>query len=223
MSIDFVCGIRRWWSCTQDIESLREFEEKVVRALRRVDTHGSSRAFALLSAGGDEEAEDVYGEGRPSQHFKARDEPRSAMYSSAGDMLDRRARFEEALVKIRSLIEFQEEIFRHSQNYSDAQKFMNERPEVLVNSLMGHILYLFGIRNLQGVIPRMNEVYLFTEEMGNFMTNVRQMLNMKTMPDATVLTEIYGRIKLAQTQRNDKNTSAPGVSTSKKGIRTPPA
>jgi hypothetical protein len=188
---------------------LREFEQKVVRSLRRVDTHGSSTAFALLSGREDEnEGQDLYGDGKPSARFPQGAGARGAIYAAGGDTLDSRARFEEALVKIRSLVEFQEEIFRHSHNYTDAQKFMNERPEVLVNSLMGHILYLFGIRSLQGVIPRMNEVYLFTEEMGNFMANVRQMLNMKTMPDATVLTEIYGRIKQAQAQADEKKGQA---------------
>lgn len=103
-----------------------------------------------------------------------------------------------ALQKIKSLVDFQVELFRSSKSFVDAQSFISERPEVLVNSLIEHIRYLFGVKTLQGMIPRMNEVYLFSEEMCNFINNARQMMKMSNLPDATVLTEIYRRIKSAE-------------------------
>lgn len=97
--------------------------------------------------------------------------------------------------RIKSLVDFQIELFRSSKSFVDAQTFISERPEVLVNSLVEHIRYLFGVKTLQGVIPRMNEVYLFSEEMCNFISNSREMMKMSHVPDATVLTEIYRRIE----------------------------
>ena len=97
--------------------------------------------------------------------------------------------------KIKSLVDFQIELFRSSKSFVDAQTFISERPEVLVNTLVEHIRYLFGVKTLQGMLPRMNEVYLFSEEMCNFINNAREMMDMMNLPDATVLTEIYRRIK----------------------------
>lgn len=100
-----------------------------------------------------------------------------------------------AVQKIKSLVDCQLEMFRSSKSFVDAQTFISERPEVLVNSIIEHIRYLFGIKSLQGTIPRMNEVYLFSEEMSNFISNARHILKMSNLPDATVITEIYQRIK----------------------------
>ena len=203
MLVVCVILLHRWWACSQDVINLKDFEEKVVRMLKRVDSHGSAEAFTLLSeaAIGEDGSEGSTDETAPQHNrLKVHEGSRRGVYSGGGGGMGSTSHVhcDEALVKIRSLIEFQEEVMRHTQNYSDAQKYINERPEVLINSLMAHIQYLFGISTLQGVIPRMNEVYLFTEEMSNFMSNVRQMLHMKSMPDATVLTEIYGRIKITQ-------------------------
>lgn len=46
--------------------------------------------------------------------------------------------------------------------------------------------------SLDGLIPRMNQVYLYTEEMSNFMTCMRDLLNMPVgdKTDAAVQAEI---------------------------------
>jgi hypothetical protein len=100
----------------------------------------------------------------------------------------------EIVWKIRSLVEFREEVFAHSANYTETERFIAERPEILVNSIVDHIKYLFAVPRLEGLIPRLNEIYLFTQEMGNFMQVCRTMLGMQHLPDASVISEIYRRI-----------------------------
>ena len=99
------------------------------------------------------------------------------------------------LEKIGNLIDFQAEIFQNKEFYNNAEKFVSTRPDVLVNSIIVHLQYLFGVTSLDGVIPRMNQVYLFAEEMRNFMVRMRDLLHMETLADATVLTEIQRRVQ----------------------------
>ena len=46
------------------------------------------------------------------------------------------------------------------------------------HSLFSRLRYLFGIKSLEGVVPRVNEVYLFMNEMDNVLKVMRQMLRL---------------------------------------------
>jgi hypothetical protein len=172
---------RRWWDEISNSKQYTKFQQDVAVELMRMDNMENRPPVrpSLLDSPADFERNiDMKGGKMPAKWSGG---PGSEV---------------SALQKIKSLVDFQVELFRSSKSFVDAQTFISERPEVLVNSLVEHIRYLFGIKSLQGMIPRMNEVYLFSEEMGNFINNSRQMMQMTNLPDATVLTEIYRRIKL---------------------------
>lgn len=105
----------------------------------------------------------------------------------------------EILLRIKSLIDFQRDIFSQSKNWEAAERYLVERPEIVVNGILEHIKYLFGVNRLEGLIPKLNEIYLFSEEMSNFMMNLREMLKLKSDPDATVITEVY---RLVEAERS---------------------
>jgi hypothetical protein len=75
---------------------------------------------------------------------------------------------------------------------------------VLVNRIVGHLQYLFEIKSLDGVLPRMNQVYLFTEEMRNFLATARAIVGQSgivgsgggggVVPNAILLAEIERRL-----------------------------
>lgn len=173
----------RWWADLYASKEHLKFHQDVTEELRRMEQVGGragagSGSVSVLSSSG--------------ELGRAIDMSNGAMPAKwAGGAGSEKS----VLQKIRSLVDFQMELFRSSKSFVDAQTFISERPEVLVNTLVEHIRYLFGIKTLQGMLPRMNEVYLFSEEMCNFISNARQMMNMSNLPDATVLTEIYRRIK----------------------------
>jgi hypothetical protein len=170
--------LKKWWRSCQEIIQLRNFREEVLFLVEKtsssISTSSSSRS-------------------------------RSPHLQSDEDMLPAKKRASplsshEILFRIKSLIEFQKEIFTSSKNWESAERYLVERPEVVVNSILEHIQYLFGVNKLEGLIPKLNEIYLFTEEMSNFLISLRKILEMKTAPDATVITEVY-RIVQEERQR----------------------
>jgi myosin heavy subunit len=167
--------LKRWWRSSQDMIHLRNFQEDVIFLVQKSDFQTTTSASTTSA---------------------------SVSASAAGGAP---LSFHEILFKIKSLIEFQKEIFRQSENWESAERYLVERPEVLVNSLLEHIRYLFGVSRLEGLIPKLNEVYLFTEEMSNFLMNLRKVFGMKPgIPDATVITEVYRIVQERRQQQGEE-------------------
>jgi len=74
---------------------------------------------------------------------------------------------------VRDLVDFQAEVMHHDQSLVYAEDYIREQPEILVNRIIRHVQYLFEIKSLDGVLPRMNQIYLFVEEMRNFVATTR--------------------------------------------------
>lgn len=164
--------IVRWWLHIEESQHLRHFQEVILDELRHVSSSGDRRM------GGEEV--------HHGNH---------AFYDYGSGASNANVMRSQAIAEIKRLIKFQRDMFHSSKCYQDAAQYISERPDVMVNSILTHIQYLFSVNSVEGLLPRMNEVYLFTEEMRNFVSNVRNMLNMKHLPEATVLTQIYKRIE----------------------------
>lgn len=123
--------------------------------------------------------------------------------SESEDSRNTELMLKQAVEEVHRLVSFQHDMFHSSKCYQDARDFISERPDVMVNSLLSHIQYLFGIHSLEGLLPKMNEVYLFTEEMRNFLTNLRNILSMHHVPEATIITEIYHRMQKDKDNENE--------------------
>lgn len=107
---------------------------------------------------------------------------------------------------ISDLINFQLESFQNTQSYQTASDFIAQNPEKMVNRLLAHLQYVFDVKDLQGLVPRMNQVYLSLEESKNFISSLRQSLNMKDAQNAVVITETIRRIS-AQNQAEILNNN----------------
>ncbi len=102
---------------------------------------------------------------------------------------------------VRDLVDFQAEVMHHDQSLVYAEDYIREQPEILVNRIIRHMQYLFEIRSLDGVLPRMNQIYLFVEEMRNFIAATRGIVFGNTnsgvdcsVSNATMFAEIHRRL-----------------------------
>jgi len=96
-----------------------------------------------------------------------------------------------ALEIIRDLVDFQVELFRHKKSFRAAEDFIRDQPDAMINRQVSHIQYLFGIQQLEGLLPRMNSIYLFTEEMKNFLSAAKTSLGLaSTTSDAVTINEV---------------------------------
>ena len=100
---------------------------------------------------------------------------------------------------IRSLVDFQAEVLNNEDNMQSIISFIKERPDLAVNRIVGHILYVFDIKSVDGILPRMNQLYLFNEEMKNFMAAARALLGAQSKPNAVVIDEIQRRVAITTT------------------------
>lgn len=108
---------------------------------------------------------------------------------------------EQLFEMVRDLVDFQAEVMHHDQSLVYAEDYIREQPEILVNRIIRHMQYLFEIRSLDGVLPRMNQIYLFVEEMRNFIAATRGIVFGNThsgvdssVSNATMFAEVHRRL-----------------------------
>jgi hypothetical protein len=135
--------LSQWWEATKTGEKHRVFYNAVNAELARRE--------ALLSEGGSGPAVQPPRKGAPSWYVEG------AVQWSGEE------KGPEATVDVlRDLVDFQIEVLRHKNSFRAAEEFIREHPETMVTRLVGHTQYLFDIKQLEGFLPRMNQVYLFT-------------------------------------------------------------
>ena len=94
---------------------------------------------------------------------------------------------------IRDMVDFQVEILSSKQSLLKAEAYIQEKPELLVNKIITHLQYVFEIKAMEGILPRMNQIYLFMEEMKNFLSSARLLLARdKSHPNSLLLADIIG-------------------------------
>jgi hypothetical protein len=119
---------------------------------------------------------------------------------------------ERVLELVRDLVDFQAEVMHHDQSLIYAEDYIRDRPEIVVNRIVSHIQYLFEVKALDGVLPRLNQVYLFVEEMRNFLTTVRSILHAKpgfaneaVVSNAALLIEVQRMLTVSAGSMNKLN------------------
>jgi len=106
---------------------------------------------------------------------------------------------------IRDLVDFQIDVLKQKTNFASAQDFIRDNPDEMVNRILSHVQYIYGINNLEGLIPRMNQVYIFTQELVTFLRSVRDILEItsKDCPDSALLVEIERIIRENKNKLSD--------------------
>ncbi|GMI22867.1 hypothetical protein TrRE_jg219, partial [Triparma retinervis] len=102
---------------------------------------------------------------------------------------------EQALRAVRDLVELEKAVMAREDLYENAEAVVQNNPDLFVNRVVLHFRYLFGIRSMEGVFPKMNEVYLFTTEMNAFMRELRGIFGIKkSLPSASVTKMMLERL-----------------------------
>jgi hypothetical protein len=169
---DVLPVLQDWWAIMGKVEKLATFQDKVLAELHRREQ--------LLSAQTGAPSENEYDFG-PGQRFKWSDKELGKAHGL-----------------LRECINFEVEVMRNKKSYRAADDYIRDFPDQMVSKHLSHVCYLFNVPNLEGLIPRMNQVYLFSEQMNNFLNSVRHSLSMRGAPDATVLVEIQRVVSLWQ-------------------------
>ena len=121
----------------------------------------------------------------------------SSMPGATPDMSE-----EQALRAIRDLVELEKAVMAREDLYENAEAVVQNNPDLFVNRVVLHFRYLFGIRSMEGVFPKMNEIYLFTTEMNAFMRELRGIFGIKkSLPSASVTKMM---LEVASELRNSK-------------------
>ncbi|GBG31673.1 Centrosomal protein of 70 kDa [Hondaea fermentalgiana] len=74
---------------------------------------------------------------------------------------------------VRDLVSLERGMMDHQTAFRAADDFLANNPDALVSRCVAHFQQLFELRSVEGVIPKMNELYVYTNEMRNFMQVLR--------------------------------------------------
>mmetsp|Transcript_31232 Transcript_31232/g.101851 ORF Transcript_31232/g.101851 Transcript_31232/m.101851 type:complete len:304 (-) Transcript_31232:37-948(-) len=85
----------------------------------------------------------------------------------------------ELAAQIRDLIEMERAHLLTKANFQNAEAALKAEPEALVNKICAHFQHLFEVRALDGVLPKMNQLYMQGTEAKNFMRVLRQLLGLE--------------------------------------------
>ena len=106
---------------------------------------------------------------------------------------------EQSLRAIRDLVELEKMVLSRDDLYQNAEEVVQKNPDLFVNRVVLHFRYLFGVKQMDGVFPKMNEVYLFVNEMNAFVRELKGAFNMGSgVATATVvkaMLEVAGELQ----------------------------
>jgi hypothetical protein len=97
----------------------------------------------------------------------------------------------QAAVALRDLVDLERRILKQGATFKQANEMIGANPELLVSRIVRHFQHLFGVKNMEGLFPKINEVYLFVNEQDSFLKNLKGMLGVGTDgSNALVLSQI---------------------------------
>ncbi len=106
---------------------------------------------------------------------------------------------EQLLATVAGLVALEHDTRRSEGARAAAESYVAGRPELLVNRAVQHFRYLFQVKGLEGVLPKMNELYLFAAEMGSLTRALRAALGLSpTCPANKLLAELQSLIRRAR-------------------------
>lgn len=94
---------------------------------------------------------------------------------------------ERILDSISDLVETERMILKSRAIHEKAELFLVDKPELFVNRVVQHFQYLFQVKKVEGVLPKMNELYLYTSEMENMIKVLKSLVGIEGTCSNTVL------------------------------------
>jgi len=69
---------------------------------------------------------------------------------------------------IADLVELEKKVTMSKICQREADRYLEARPELFLSRVVQHFRYLFNVKTVDGIFPKLNEVYLYCSEMENF-------------------------------------------------------
>ncbi|CCI42551.1 unnamed protein product [Albugo candida] len=110
----------------------------------------------------------------------------------------------EALQIISDLMQQESDAFCRDETYKIARTEIEQKPTVLIHQIIRHFSHLFQVKSLEGVMPKMNEIYLFVSELQNFLVVARNEL---CLPKSKTVTACLNEIRDRWRSREQEETS----------------
>lgn len=179
--------LKSWWAGLQQGRKLDSFHKSVLAELRRreeiINSILSEEEILRKNADAEKDAFSiVYENGVWNGGQKA------------GHVLE----------AIHDMVEFQCDRLKQSCNFTSLQNFIAENPEDMLGRILSHIQYMWGVKSIDGIVPKLNEVYIHTKELTTFLKNCRDILGIHTsVSDYTLLIEIEKIISVRHMDRRD--------------------
>lgn len=74
---------------------------------------------------------------------------------------------------VADLVALESQLLARTQSYEAAEHALALDPDLLNNRIVLHFQYLFQVRKLEGVFPKMNELYVFCSEVQSVLRALR--------------------------------------------------
>lgn len=91
------------------------------------------------------------------------------------------------LESVQELVTQERKALRALDTFQRADMHLKLQPDDLVSKLCTHFERLFEVRSTEGMLPKMNELYLFVNEQSNFVKVLRSMLGLDTSASSHVI------------------------------------
>ena len=82
------------------------------------------------------------------------------------------------LMVARDLVDFERNILEDPQVGSRGLAFVQANPELILSRIISHLMKLFDVKTIDGVLPRVNEVYIQQAECKNGLNVLRSVLGL---------------------------------------------
>jgi len=96
--------------------------------------------------------------------------------------LDRKSDYTDAKVpvlieQVRELVDLQLEILHLNPSTIGIDAYIQSRPDIFLNGVVNHVRYLFKIHDVQEIVPKLNELYLFHDEINSFLNSLKKLMD----------------------------------------------
>lgn len=109
----------------------------------------------------------------------------------------------EILMAVKDLCQLETQLLFQKRSFSEAEKSLALNPEILNNRIVLHFQYLFQVKRLEGVFPKMNELYVFCSEVTSVLRALRSICRLQ--PNASPKTILVAVQHLLTSDENLKS------------------
>ncbi len=111
---------------------------------------------------------------------------------------------------LRELVDLQVEVMTYQVGRLSILQYIQSRPDLIINRMINHVLYLFDIQHVDEMVARLNSVYLGYQEMNAFMKSMQIALGLDSkskgqeISNATICAELINIVTKYQATINSK-------------------